>query len=80
MTLHGGSGSKSEDLRQAVKAGITIVHINTELRLAWRRGVEAGLAAHPEEVAPSRPSAGGAAGTQRRARPPAAVQRALRRG
>jgi fructose-bisphosphate aldolase, class II len=52
MTLHGGSGTKSDDLRQAVKAGITIVHINTELRLAWRRGVEAGLAAHPEEVAP----------------------------
>jgi fructose-bisphosphate aldolase, class II len=52
MTLHGGSGTKNEDLRQAVKAGITIVHINTELRLAWRRGVEAGLAAHPEEVAP----------------------------
>jgi fructose-bisphosphate aldolase, class II len=52
MTLHGGSGTKSDDLRQAVKAGMTIVHINTELRLAWRRGVEAGLAAHPEEVAP----------------------------
>ena len=52
MTLHGGSGTKDDDLRQAVKAGITIVHINTELRLAWRRGVEAGLAAHPEEVAP----------------------------
>jgi len=52
MTLHGGSGTKSDDLRRAVKAGITIVHINTDLRLAWRRGVEAGLAAHPEEVAP----------------------------
>jgi len=52
MTLHGGSGTKNDDLRQAVKAGMTIVHINTELRLAWRRGVEAGLAAHPEEVAP----------------------------
>ena len=52
MTLHGGSRTKNDDLRQAVKAGMTIVHINTELRLAWRRGVEAGLAAHPEEVAP----------------------------
>ena len=52
MTLHGGSGTNDEDLRRAVKAGITIVHINTELRLAWRRGVEAALAAHPDEVTP----------------------------
>ncbi len=52
MTLHGGSGTNDGDLRQAIKAGITIVHINTELRLAWRRGVEAYLAAHPDEVTP----------------------------
>ena len=52
MTLHGGSGTNDEDLRRAIKAGITIVHINTELRLAWRRGVEAALAAHPDEVTP----------------------------
>jgi len=52
MTLHGGSGTNEGDLRQAIKAGITIVHINTELRLAWRRGVEAYLAAHPDEVTP----------------------------
>ena len=31
---------------------MTIVHINTELRLAWRRGVEAGLKAHANEVTP----------------------------
>jgi fructose-bisphosphate aldolase, class II len=54
MTLHGGSGTNDEDLRQAVQAGMTIVHINTELRLAWRGGVEAALAAHPHEVAPYR--------------------------
>jgi fructose-bisphosphate aldolase, class II len=52
MTLHGGSGTNDGDLRQAIKAGITIVHINTEPRLAWRRGVEAYLAAHPDEVTP----------------------------
>ena len=81
MTLHGGSGTKNEDLRQAVKAGITIVHINTELRLAWRRGVEAGLArASGRGRALQDPPAGGAGGARRRARPPAAVQRALRRG
>ena len=35
-----------------IKAGITIVHINTELRLAWRGGLEQGLKAHPDEIAP----------------------------
>jgi fructose-bisphosphate aldolase class II len=28
------------------------VHVNTELRLAWRRGLESSLQAHPHEVAP----------------------------
>jgi fructose-bisphosphate aldolase, class II len=52
LTLHGGSGTADEDLAAAIKAGITIVHINTELRVAWRQGVERGLAEHPNEVAP----------------------------
>ena len=52
MTLHGGSGTDDEDLRKAIAAGMNIVHINTELRLAWRRGVESGLAGHPNELAP----------------------------
>jgi len=52
MTLHGGSGTNDDDFRRAIKSGMTIVHVNTELRLAWRRGVEAGLAAEPNEVAP----------------------------
>jgi len=52
MTLHGGSGTNDDDFRRAIKAGMTIVHVNTEIRIAWRRGVEAGLAADPNEVAP----------------------------
>lgn len=52
LTLHGGSGTDDEDFRRAIKAGITIVHINTELRVAFRRGMEAALAAHPDEVVP----------------------------
>jgi fructose-bisphosphate aldolase, class II len=52
MTLHGGSGTNDEDFKQAIKSGMTIVHINTELRLAWRRGLEAALAREPDEVAP----------------------------
>jgi ketose-bisphosphate aldolase len=52
LTLHGGSGTDDEDLRRAIGAGINIVHINTELRVAWRRGLEQGLSELPDEVAP----------------------------
>jgi len=52
LTLHGGSGTDDEDLSKAIAAGINIVHINTELRVAWRRGLENGLAKQPDEVAP----------------------------
>jgi fructose-bisphosphate aldolase, class II len=52
LTLHGGSGTDDEDLRKAIGAGINIVHINTELRVAWRRGLENGLAKQPDEVVP----------------------------
>jgi fructose-bisphosphate aldolase, class II len=52
LTLHGGSGTDDEDLRKAIGAGINIVHINTELRVAWRRGLEEGLSEEPDEVVP----------------------------
>jgi fructose-bisphosphate aldolase class II len=52
MTLHGGSGTADDDLRAAIRAGIHIVHINTELRLAWKQGLEAGLARREDEVVP----------------------------
>lgn len=52
ITLHGGSGTDDEDLRKAIGAGINIVHINTELRVAWRRGLEEGLSKQPHEVVP----------------------------
>jgi fructose-bisphosphate aldolase class II len=52
LTLHGGSGTDDGDLRQAIAAGISIIHINTELRVAWRSGLEASLAAQPNQVVP----------------------------
>jgi fructose-bisphosphate aldolase class II len=52
LTLHGGSGTNDDDLRKAIAAGINIVHINTELRVAWRRGLEDGLMKHPKEIVP----------------------------
>ncbi len=52
MTLHGGSGTADEDFVAAIQAGMTIVHVSTELRVAWRKGLEKGLQEHPDEVAP----------------------------
>jgi len=52
ITLHGGSATNDEDFRRAIAAGINIIHINTELRVAWRRGLEEGLAKNPDEVVP----------------------------
>ncbi len=31
------SGTNNQDFFDAIAAGITIIHINTELRIAWRR-------------------------------------------
>lgn len=52
MTLHGASETDDNDLRQAIDAGITVVHINTEVRLAWRRGFDAAFANEPDEIVP----------------------------
>ena len=52
LTLHGGSGTEDADFTQAIAAGVTVIHINTEIRLAWRKGLEQGLARNPGEVAP----------------------------
>lgn len=52
LVLHGGSGTPDEDFIKAIDAGVRIIHISTELRRAWRNGVEEGLRTQPDEVAP----------------------------
>ena len=52
LTLHGGSGTDDDDFREAIAAGINIIHVSTELRVAWRRSLEHSLAARPNEVVP----------------------------
>jgi fructose-bisphosphate aldolase class II len=52
MVLHGASGNTDEDLMGSIDAGISIVHINTEIRKAFRDGEMHYLAEHPNEVAP----------------------------
>lgn len=52
LVLHGGSGNSPEDFTAAIKAGVAIVHINTEIRVAYKKGLMAGLQENPEEIAP----------------------------
>jgi fructose-bisphosphate aldolase class II len=52
LTLHGGSGTDDEHFRKAIGAGINIIHINTELRVAWRESLAKSLARDANEVVP----------------------------
>lgn len=64
LVLHGGSGSTDEDFVGAVKAGIALVHINTDIRIAYRKGIEAALAKDADEIAPYRFLAQGVEGVK----------------
>jgi len=59
MVLHGGSGISDEDFTKAIQAGISIVHINTEIRVAYRKGIQLSLQEDPDEIAPYRFMKGG---------------------
>jgi fructose-bisphosphate aldolase class II len=45
LVLHGASGNTEEDIVACIRAGISIVHINTELRVLYRDSLRASLAA-----------------------------------
>jgi len=36
LVLHGGSGLTNADFKQAIQAGISIIHLNTEFRKIWK--------------------------------------------
>lgn len=52
LVLHGGSGNMNEDFISCIKEGINIVHINTEIRVAYRDALKLSLDGNPDEVAP----------------------------
>lgn len=52
LVLHGASGNTDDDLIASIDAGVAIIHINTEIRKAFRDGEMSYLAEHPNEVAP----------------------------
>jgi len=51
LVLHGGSGSPDEEFVEAIKAGITMVHINTDIRVIYHDELKKALI-EGHEVAP----------------------------
>ena len=51
LVLHGGSGIPDEQIKSAIEAGISNVHINTDLRTAFARGLKESIEKNPDEVA-----------------------------
>ena len=58
LVLHGGSGITDDDFKKAIKAGISVIHINTEIRVAFRDALKISLQNNPDEVAPYKIMAG----------------------
>lgn len=52
LVLHGGSGTNDEMFKQAIEAGISNIHINTEIRLAYTGALRKAIADMPGETTP----------------------------
>ncbi len=52
LVLHGGSGTSDEDFVMAIKAGIGVIHINTEIRVAYQHAIKKFINENPDETAP----------------------------
>ena len=39
LVLHGGSGIYDEQIRKAISCGIAKINFNTELQMAWTKGL-----------------------------------------
>ncbi|MBU1159576.1 class II fructose-bisphosphate aldolase, partial [Patescibacteria group bacterium] len=52
MVLHGGSGISDGQMKEAIKAGIANIHINTEIRVAYTDALRKSLKDNPEETTP----------------------------
>ncbi len=52
LVLHGGSGLLSTEIQEAIKNGISNVHINTELRVAYQEALKDEFSKAPEQTTP----------------------------
>lgn len=54
LVLHGASGNTDNDVKGAIRGGVSIVHVSTEIRAAWRKALNNSLKVDEEEIAPYR--------------------------
>ena len=52
LVLHGGSGLNELEFKNAIEAGVSMVHINTEIRVAFTESLRKTLQEMPEETTP----------------------------
>ena len=52
LVLHGGSGLRDVDFTDAISSGINVVHINTEIRVAYVEGLKESILKNKDEVVP----------------------------
>lgn len=52
LVLHGGSGMSESDFKNSIENGISMIHINTEIRVAFTQALKESLEAMPEETTP----------------------------
>lgn len=51
LVLHGGSGIPDNQIQESIRAGISNIHINTDLRKAFTEGLKESIEKNPDEVA-----------------------------
>lgn len=52
IVLHGSSGVAYEDLKKAIEIGVSKINIDTDVRMAFAKGVKEVLDANPNEIDP----------------------------
>ena len=52
LVLHGGTGIYDEQIKEAIKCGICKINVNTELQIAWSKGVREFLVQDQNEYDP----------------------------
>lgn len=52
LVLHGGSGLVDEDFTKAINNGMCVVHINTEIRIAFTESLKEAIEEDPDQITP----------------------------
>lgn len=52
LTLHGGSGISDEDIKATLSHGMSNIHVNTEIRVAYTNALRLRLSDNPDETTP----------------------------